>query len=183
MEKAMIYRIVFPTALVLFAGLVLAVTRPTTRGVESVAAAAHGPEAGGLCLAANVGRDHFGGGDPVELTLTLENVSKEPVRIALASLLDTFEFDVTLPTGEPAPLTLYGKQVATGRSLGFRTFPLKPGEKAAHAIALSRLFDMTLHGEYKVTARRRIHSELVVSSNPITITVREDPKAATKPAQ
>jgi hypothetical protein len=181
----MIYRVVVPTALLVFAGLVLAVTRPTGAGPGEPPAsqAARGPETAGLCLSASVARPSFGCGDPIDVTTTLENVGKEAVRVPLSSLLATFEFDVTLPTGKSAPLTLCGKheeEVALQR--GASMSPLQPGARSTIVIHLNRVFDMTLEGEYKITVRRRITSHLTVSSNTIVLTIAGEPGATTSPA-
>jgi hypothetical protein len=158
------------TALVLTAHMVFA--GPDQSGSQPTA---QRPETVGLRLTASTDHATVDPGDLIEITLTLENVGKDTVRVpGSGAILSIFEFDVLLPTGKLAPPTLYGKKQSDVAAVGsFSVSPLEPGAKTETMVPLSRLYDMTLEGKYQITVRRRISADLIVTSKTLTVTVGE----------
>jgi hypothetical protein len=80
------------------------------------------------------------------------------------------------PDGKPARLTSYGLgQQSKGVSLG--TAQIAPGKFHASRMPLSRLFDMTREGEYKISFTQSVTGEtgeFSAASNVLTITVGEE---------
>ena len=101
-----------------------------------------------------------------------------------------YSFDVRLPGGSPAPLTLEGKRQMQSSSGGI--YPtLAPGEAISDLIPmLNQVYDMTLMGKYSVTVSREVlpsngkAKPVEMKSNTITIVVQERDVAAssTSPA-
>ncbi len=123
---------------------------------------------------------------PVYLKITFENASRDEVRVLSTEMMQVYRFDVRLPNGDSAPLTLWGKHRSMGFPVGLRLRTVVPGDTDTNRVLLSRVFDMTLLGEYTVTVRRRAllpgadteeDIEWVdVVSDPVTIVIHEDAK-------
>lgn len=142
------------------------------------AAGAQSADTGGLRLTASVERSTVRPGNMIELTLTLENVGKDVIRIPTGAISRWFEFVVLSPTDETASLTLYGQRQLDAAAPGsVSVSPLGPGERSVTTIPLSRLYDMTLDGKYQITARRRVSADVVATSNTLTVTVGDVPSA------
>jgi hypothetical protein len=126
--------------------------------------------------------------EPISVAMTLKNDSNNNVKYEVAKILMSYKFDVRLPDGGAAPLTLEGKKQRSGY-VGIISRHLRPSELITEDIPmLNRLYDMTLLGEYTVTAYRRLvlptggdGKEIEVQSNSIKITVTEE-TASTMPA-
>lgn len=125
---------------------------------------------------------------PISVAMTLKNDSNNNVKFEVAKILMSYKFDVRLPDGGAAPLTLEGKKQSAGY-VGVISRHLRPGELITEDIPmLNRFYDMTLSGEYTVTAYRRLvlptggdGKEIEMQSNSIKITVTEE-TASTMPA-
>ena len=132
----------------------------------------------------------------IVLNIRLKNVGKVDVRLSRAYVL--YDYDVTVllvggrdrnaaydgPTGPvqaipengQVPHTLLGKvRLESGRGGGHSYPVLKPGQYAAAAIDLTRLFDMSLEGKYVVSVKRSVLSGGGVAkeatSNELEVTV------------
>lgn len=116
---------------------------------------------------------------PVPLRLILNNLGEDPVHVVVASLLEVYQFDVLTPTSEVAALTPAGKRKMESISTHLQIVP--PGESVTDIIPdLSKIFDMTMLGEYTVTLHRNIlvsengHVWIRLSSNTINLRIHDD---------
>jgi len=128
--------------------------------------------------------------EPIRLRLILENVGEGRISASDFSLTSDYMWDLRLPNGDPAPLTLFGKRRVSFDDVGSaRSWGLDPGERRIVSVSrsdrmyLNRLYDMTLAGEYTLTVKRRFYPAGAecwkddweeVSSNTIKIVVREE---------
>jgi hypothetical protein len=129
------------------------------------------------CAVALSSSDKVFEGEPVHVQLLTKNVGEKPVSVIReAHPLFVFTISVVGPDGKPTPLTSYGliqKDVAGigSKSLG----TIARGEEEASGLLLSRIFDMTRPGEYKVSFSRSVtgadNTEFSVAANVLTITV------------
>jgi hypothetical protein len=91
--------------------------------------------------------------DPVIIHFTVKNISSEPVNIIVLHPIYPLIQSISIigPDDNPAPLTRWGKiQLWLNRGSGGKVL-LKPGESLETGILpISRLFDMTLSGNYIV---------------------------------
>jgi hypothetical protein len=112
-------------------------------------------------------------GEMLHVQFVTKNVGKNPVDVICeAPYLFRFKVNVVGPDGKPAPLTSYGlTQQERGFSLG--TVKIAPGKFAGSGLPLSRLFDMTREGEYKVSFSQTLNraGEFTVTSNVLTVKV------------
>jgi hypothetical protein len=113
---------------------------------------------------------------PVALRVCFRNVGRQDVKAARGNPLGTDLVTVLLPDGKPAPLTLFGKRaIKPDSSKAVET--LKPGEETCDEVGISRLFDLTLAGNYTVSVSRpvwkdgTVSSTLKATSNKLQITV------------
>jgi len=110
----------------------------------------------------------------INLNVIFENNGDKPVTVAGDS-----GADVLLPWGEAAPLTLYGKWDDI-RPTARHHLTLSPGESTTVNITeLNRLYDMTMPGEYAVTAYQLVWPQtpgkpIGLVSNTIKVTVSGD---------
>jgi hypothetical protein len=183
-------RILVPTCIVQLASvlmlpaLVMAQTKQAT-----VASKADKREWGkaveGQTLSIAADKAAYTAGDRIVVTTTWKNVGRKDVEIWGIGPLATYEVKVLLPSGKEAPLTLYGQKHAAARKAradviggGF----LKPGEEDSSSLELSRFFDFSLSGKYKVSEQRFVRRDptsketLYAVSNEITITVESPPE-------
>jgi hypothetical protein len=87
-----------------------------------------------------------------------------------------------VPPGGVVPLTLYGRRefdTSGGSSGGSGTF--RPGREKSHTLDLTRLFDMSLDGKYRIWVSRyvwgipRTEPPKKATSNTIELTVKDAP--------
>jgi len=172
---------------------VLAVSAALSIGMaaEEEEPAVFGAETKGCQFSAATDRPSYRFDEPIPLRLVLKNVGKEPVTINSTNPLMMYRFDVRGPSGKPVPLTLEGKHqsnlVFSGELV---TVSLDPGRSDVGGIAmLNRYYDMTLLGEYTVTAYRKLvwqkgeQESFEVPSNTLKIVVRNYNAEETKARQ
>jgi hypothetical protein len=112
-------------------------------------------------------------GEMLHVQFVTKNVGKNPVDIVCeAPYLFRFKVNVVGPDSKPAPLTAYGL-TQQGEGFGLGTVKIQPGKFVASGLPLSRLFDMTREGEYKVSFSQTVKGagEFTVTSNVLTIMV------------
>jgi hypothetical protein len=142
-----------------------------------------GEQVEGYRLSLSTDKAQFAPGERVDLHVVLRNVGPDDARVATGRLMVFHTFTVLLPSGQEAPLTLYGqRQVQSRLNPGGRgVVVLEPGEELTTDLDLNRLFDMTLTGTYKVTAKRAVWSRgepretVHVVSNTLEITIKARP--------
>jgi hypothetical protein len=114
--------------------------------------------------------------EPISSVVDFQNLRSSDEEI-LVAFKGSYDFEVKGPNGKDCPLTLWGQDYVYRNTDGeVRT--AKPGDVVSEREqVLNRLFDMTLPGNYTVTARRgwtgtdpTKSTELV--SNPVTITIK-----------
>lgn len=136
-----------------------------------------GPEKDGLrCAVALASKEKIFAAEPVQVLFLTKNVgAKSAPGITIAHPLAVYTLRVMGPDGKPAPLTSYGRQQKEAAGDGSRGTPnLALGEEDKSELLLSRFFDMTLMGDYKVSFSRLVlvNNALVpVTSNDLTIAV------------
>jgi hypothetical protein len=170
-----------------FSAAVLFVLGPSATGGEGTggkeAEIPWGEETEGYRLGLSTDKAEFAPGERVELHMIFRNVGPDDAEVPVSRLMVFHTFTVLLPSGKEAPLTLYGqRQVQSRLDPGGRgVVVLKPGEERSLDLHLNRLFDMTLTGTYKVTAKRAVWTRgepretAHVVSNTLEITIKERP--------
>lgn len=108
---------------------------------------------------------------PVIIHFELSNESNAPIKMRdnLWSALD-YELHVRDARGKEAPLTKWGSQIRTGPIQGSgNDVTLAPGEKYTDQQDLSRIYDISLPGDYSVQACRALYMWGNIYSNKIVI--------------
>ena len=122
-------------------------------------------------------KDEYGNGEPIEITATVKNVSDGPTLIFAGATISLF-YKTTVKA--PVPEWMHWapeapeKMWMDGGGNGWR--PLKAGEEISETINLTKRYDMTKPGKYRVTFSRdttvsRGASRYHLVSNEITVTV------------
>lgn len=144
-----------------------------------------GPRVEGCRVSVAADRQAYRFDQPVGVRLLLENGGGASVNVIHSNPVAVWRFEVRQPNGEPAPLTLEG---ARQQSMGdVVVSSLDVGKSETSVVMLSRLYDMTLLGEYTVTASRQVWRQgqkkpTDVTSNMLKITIAEHEVAAPKSA-
>ena len=148
-----------------------------------------GPTVKGCRLSVGADKTSYHVSEPIRLRLVMENVGEGKIQAQSFRLTKDYKFDLRLPNGDSAPLTLFGKRRFSLHKAGsISVLVLEPGEtetasfSRSNRLYLNRLYDMTLAGEYTLTVRRRflptgfksVQDWAEVSSNTIEIVVREE---------
>lgn len=130
-------------------------------------------------------KDTYAPGERIVLDVAFKNVGQENVRALKIAPLAAYEITVLLPDGNHAPFTLFGQRSLEGSKDGSRSLAqLTSGDQLSAEFELSRIFDMTLSGKYKVFVQRKVWKDGAISrslkatSNTFEITVgqlREKP--------
>lgn len=129
------------------------------------------------CAVALPSQEKVFAGEPVQVRLLTKNVGVKRVSIVTEGHpLSVFSISVQGPDGKPTPFTSYGRQQMDNAGEGSRAVgTLAPGDEDTNGLLLSRIFDMTRQGEYKVSftrwARGADDTGFSVTSNTLTITV------------
>ena len=149
----------------------------------------------GMSASISTPKDTYVVGEPIPITYRIKNDSKGSVWITYSGLFRDFDVEVTgIGFGVvsiedfgrkgkryPIPLTVYGKQrefltiEASGR-IG-KLFPKTQSKAKILPYSLSRIYDMSIAGEYEIKVSRRIYYQgttrvsKVVESNVLKIKV------------
>jgi hypothetical protein len=126
----------------------------------------------------------------VWIKVIVENRSPSARRIIESDVFDVYRFEVILPDGKEAPLTLRGRDEQQRPSYRESvTKSIAPGARSEEDVLLSRYFDMTKLGEYRIRVWRRTLAPEVptgfdfVPSPWISVTVVSvDEAASTRPS-
>jgi len=140
-----------------------------------------GPEQNGLrCAVALASKQKSVAVDePVTVLLLTKNVGDKPVSVVGRPPLGVFKIRVLGPDGKPVLLTAYGRRELDIAGSGSRSVgKLAPGREEETRLLLSRVFDMTRAGEYKISFARFCFGmnkkPISVSSNDLSVTVVEE---------
>ena len=128
-------------------------------------------------LSLSVDKAAFAAAAPIYLTMVLKNEGRGELVYLLKGVWDDFEFEVA-HEGEPVGLTRFGRQMTEARGAERTvTKSLAGGQSAVWEILISRYFDMTTAGAYRVRASRPVLSpggdSRTVQSNELEILVDE----------
>jgi hypothetical protein len=149
-----------------------------------------GKAADGWQLSALPERQKVPAGEPVVVTLTLKNVGKGSLVYGEASPQDDYARMVTVTDeigAATVPKTRYGKSFQGAPVKRFVTRTLRPGQEVTAKLYVSRVFDMTVGGTYRITVQHPFafkpgealaYAEVV--SNTVEVTITEP--AGEKPA-
>jgi len=138
-----------------------------------------GPELNGVrcAVALPIKQEKIFAGESVHVLFLTKNFGGKPVSVITERHpLYIFTVSVVGPDEKPAPLTSYGRQQMDGAGRGSRgKGKVAAGEEDKSGLFLSRIFDMTRQGEYKVSFSRSIwtadDTRVLVTSNVLTVTV------------
>jgi len=137
----------------------------------------------------SIAETHIGVDRHVRLNVEWENIGKQPAHWWIKGSGNAIEWKVTRPNGRRVLLTEYGRSIIkdvkkdeeadAGQGSATRTIrvTLKPGEKRNEQYLVSRIWDMTLSGEYKIEIEREFvaadGSKFKVRSQPVTVFIKE----------
>jgi len=129
----------------------------------------------GCRLSVTTEHKSYSAGQPIVLTVVLENQSKEAVDLNRGRGAG-FMYKVSLPNGKLAPLTLEGQQRLGNADSGSRSrVTIEPGKSYTAKISnLNRLYDMTLAGKYEIKVSRHIrppNKDVEIESNTVEIVI------------
>lgn len=131
-----------------------------------------------ISLTIKAEQDVVQAGSAVKVQITITNVSKQKIGVQRERNPghgEIFhEFDIRDADGNPAPESNYQKRLrANPPFLSLVPTVLAPGESAKDEATLSKLYDLSLPGEYTVQARRYDNdSRTLVKSNTVKIRVQ-----------
>lgn len=110
----------------------------------------------GFLLVAQAEKAVIGPNEPVNLRLTIKNVSKRVRFIRETSAIEQYRLVVLDERGKPAPVTEYGEKELKPKEdhLGRMMKAIEPGEESRNTIEVNKLYDMSSPGTYSVTAWR-----------------------------
>lgn len=147
-------------------------------GTEVGEGARYGPVTAGCRLSMSTTQPSFRFDEPVRVRLVTENLSTPNVHVSFPSQFAfvAYRFDISGSDGKPVPLTRYGQR-QMDRAGSQPSAAVQPGESDVLDLAMfNRLYDMTIAGEYTVTAYRRVYppgGSVEVQSNTIKIIIHE----------
>jgi hypothetical protein len=121
--------------------------------------------AGDLCalavalVGAGAGANHIPrAGHPVTLAITLRNTGPTPVRINHWSDWFECQYDLRGPDGAELPRTRFGNARYHEPAALTSVTALAPGEAHTSEVLVSRAFDMTVAGAYRVAVSREVRA-------------------------
>ena len=134
----------------------------------------------GVILTTSVERTVFTNGEPIDITLTLQNMSDEDAEFLSASIVETFPAKVYRSNNIVVPLTPYGKDCEDGFDGCFNrriSYAIKDNPES-YDFDICELYDMTQNGKYTIYYTIKIKygtpsKDVTVKSNTIEITIVE----------
>lgn len=99
-------------------------------------------------------------GDPINLKLTLKNISSEPVRYVKETAEFEHEVAISREDGTSVPRLPIGNRIIGG---GAWKETLAPGEEVKDTLEISKIFELTRKGKYYVRVWRQVSMEKVDS--------------------
>jgi len=125
----------------------------------------------------------------VRLNVVWENVGDQSVHWWVKGTSDAIDWKVTRPGDRPVLLTEYGRSVVGDAKEDEQSdteqasvnllvrLTLDPGDKHTEQYIVSRIWDMTVSGEYKIEIEREFvaadGSRFKVRSQPVTVFIKE----------
>ncbi len=147
-----------------------------------------GAVSGRFQLSITAERSQYAVGDPIRITAVLKNVSGQPALLWRVAATRYYQMDVRLPAPDWLPfrtqarLTPLGREETAPREVSFMGGEVPEGYEWKEEIELSKLFDMSAVGEYRITfvCRQpgagadygdRKDSRVVIVSNTLRVSV------------
>lgn len=156
-------------------GFEIQIARGTFNGVKPVSTAQKVARKGAQ-LFMRMESEPLSADKPALLVLSFRNNTKEPLFLEDTYPERDYKFDVRDEQDESVPLTENGRRLVTNTSV-YKNVGLKiePGKQMEHQVDINGLYDLTGHGTYRVTAKRKVlrqdGSEFEITSNTIKFKV------------
>lgn len=156
---------------------------PAAEPATAVPAATGGPPTTNPCTSLRLSAQHILGSETaVWLQIRLTNLGTEPVELAGShSPLHDFAFVIVGPDGEPTPPTRWGRRWLNRSYGSFFTWVVPPDQSRIFVIELSRFFDLTLPGRYRIVVRRHVLSDKTLEAEAVEVTVPVTPRSLETP--
>lgn len=109
-------------------------------------------------LSASLPAPKLDAGRPVELTLVFKNEGPTLIEFPRSSLWFDYQYVVRDERDAEAPLTEFGKQQWKSAQMGAAAamVEIKPGQEYLREVELSRLYELSRPGKYKVEASKEL---------------------------
>lgn len=126
-------------------------------------ASAWGDVSAGFQLMAHADKEQVNRGDAISIKITIKNSSREVLRLIETSAEKDYRIDIENQYGQQISLTEYGRHIRKLANEGtdFRLVgvKLKPGEKRENVVDVSKLYDLTVPGTYRITVKRTVQAK------------------------
>ena len=140
-----------------------------------------------LQLSARIAHEVFFVGEPIEIEVSLRNVSETLVMVRGTNPFFQYTFDVLSPPMEEwlpravrnrAPRTREAEELAARMPLGAKGAPVPPNQELTMRFDLTRLHHMEKPGKYYITSRYQFlgSERQALESNEIKITIIDKPE-------
>jgi hypothetical protein len=109
-------------------------------------------------LSASLPTPKFDAGQPVELALVFKNEGPTLIKFPRSSLWFDYQYVVRDESDAEVPLTEFGKQQWRSAQMGgaVAVFEIAPGKEYLREFELSRLYELSRPGKYKVEASKEL---------------------------
>jgi len=125
-----------------------------------------------LKLEVRVAQRTINRGDPVDIIVSLTNLSEKPVRLPDLSAYQNYRYDVRTESGNPVRLTEFGQRLYAD-FLRVSFIDLEPWDTIETTVRISQIFDMSLGGTFVIKVSRnwpnRDRAGQPVTSDPVVI--------------
>ena len=173
------------------AGITLVVFVGLSIGACAGSLGAGSPDAGasGLTrtcqLTISTGATTYVAGDDVAVEVTTTNQTADTYKVLDVNALNTYDVNVSLePKGTPVGRTAYGAGFSGGMH-SIRVQKIMPGCKVTRRVNLSRCFDMSRTGVYRMVFSQKIEDEnstlSSIQSNELEVTITDESPADYRP--
>lgn len=114
-------------------------------------------QSNGIAISLVLDTNRFATSQQIFLGSALKNIGTNRTEVFFASVDARFRFEVAGPNQKAVPRTLYGQHKMSTFDIGPQPFiRMEPGESRSDIIPLSRMFDMTMPGEYRIKVTRYV---------------------------
>ena len=136
-----------------------------------------GPNTSGFQLKLTTTNKIFALGQPVEMTVSLKNISTNRTIVNVGDGYMNYSFKIIGPDGKMVQPTIYGKRLLHPTALYHQSIEnLAPNESITAPIHLNALFAMTNLGQYVISASRESEGLKRASAGPLKIWITEPSK-------
>jgi hypothetical protein len=142
-----------------------------------------GPATEGYRLSLRSSQTDYRKGEKISLEIVLQNAASNDGKVVVSHPLRHYNFDVVRADGTAVPMTPKGKKMLEAVEASHRDVQvLKPGEQTVEELDVSKVFDLTLAGEYRIKVSCAVWNRAdrkkfsTVTSNTLTIKITEPSK-------